>query len=522
MKKIIKNNKLLIILLVLVIIFFSSSLVIVFDSTHYLTYVNILEKNAPFSSWDVVRGPIFPIIITLNNWLFGRSSLGMLLGMFIFYILYCLITYKIIVEIFKDTKYNKILIFIFCAFCFFNPIVLGYFHTMLTEYIAITLTMTSLYLGWKWKDVKTKSEKILYSLYFIFGLAFAFHLKQPYLCTVFVPMLFSIVYAFLNKNKKMYYISTLIVSIIVLFASILMWNSFLKSKGVDFNTGRSTSDMLSSQLLKAIDGYTIKEIDSYNGINKDKYLTKKEKKEIKKIIKVGNKAYLINIYDNNKLLEKDVIEIESNGPSSTDAVFEITKTFFKYPDVIAGAYAKNYCGLTSVCIISSNDGINYKVTNKLELVKLFENDIIPFKSFRYEEKNFPYPEERNSFVKDYLSPVNQGFISKLITLTIKPTSILYKFVTLLSLLFAIVLVTVRIIKRKVLNNKDLYLISLMLLMFSILTMIANAIVGAMIDRYATVCFMPGLLGITGTILFIIKNTGKNSKKPAKTKKKKSK
>ena len=522
MKKILNNNKLVIVLIVLVIIFFSSSLVITYDSTHYLKYVNILEDKAAFSDWDVVRGPIFPIIITLNNFIFGRSSLGILLGMFIVYLAYCFIVYRIIADVFKNTKHNKIISFVLCVFCFFNPVVLGYFHTMLTEYVAITLTMFSLYLGWKWKDVKTRTEKIFYSLYFIFGLAFAFHLKQPYLCSVFIPMIIGIIYAFINKSKKMYYIGTLVVSLIVLLSSILLWNTFLEKKGANFNNGRRTSDMLSTQLLNAIDGYKIEKINSYKGINKDKYLTKKEKKEIKKIIKVGNKVYLVNIYHNKKLLEKDVLEIDSSGPSSVDTIYEITKTFFKYPNIVTSSYAKNYCGLTSVCLVTSKNLVNYKVSRKLDFLKLYENDAIAFKTFRNEDKYFYYEMDAKPYVSDYLSPVNQGFISRKITLTFGITSILFKIVTFLSILFAIILITVRIVKRKVLNNKELYLFSLMFLMFSILTMIANAIVGAIIDRYAVPCFIPGLLGIVGTILFIGSNTGNKSKKVKNNKKKQKK
>lgn len=518
MKKVLKKNKFIIVLLILVIIFFSSSLVVTFDSTHYLTYVNILEKKAAFSTWDIVRGPIFPILIFLNNYIFGRSSLGMLLGMFIFYLLYCFVVYKIIKETLVKTKYNKILTFILCAFAFLNPIVLGYFHTMLTEYVAITLTMTSLYLGWKWPNIKSKREKILYGLYFVFGLMFAYHLKQPYLCAVFIPMLFSIIYVFINHGKKLYYITTLIISIIMLALSIVIWNNYLDYKGVDLNTGRDSEGMLSSQLLKAIDGYKLEELDNYKTIKNDKYLTIKEKKEIKKEVKLGNSVYLVSIYDNNKLLEKDVLKLNKNNrPSSKNAAVEITKTFFKHPGIVTGSYAKNYCGLSSVCLITSNDGINYSATTKIELLKMYENEMIPFKSFKYEEKNFYYPEERHEFVKDYLSPINQGLISKIITLTFGITSVIFKFVTFLSFVFIIALITMRIIKRKRLNNKNLYLLSLMLLSFSFLTMVANAIVCSIIDRYAVLCFIPSLLGVVGTIIFMIENISTKKTKKIKSK-----
>lgn len=506
MKKILDKYKFILVLLVLVIIFFSSSLVLTFDSTHYLTYVNILEGNAPFSSWDIVRGPVFPIILYINNLIFGRSGIGMLLGMFIFYLVYCFVVYKMSEELFKNSKHKSILTFLICAFSFINPIILGYYHTMLTEYVAITLTMCSLYLAWKWPNIKTTKEKILYSLYFICGTVISYHLKQPYLCVVFIPMIISVIYTFINKTKKLYYIATVITSIIVLFSSILIWNKFLEYKGVDLKTGRDAGGMLSSQLLNAIEGYKIEEISSYENVKNDKYLTKEEKKIVKKEVKIGNKVYIVDIYDNKKLLEKDVLKLSTGDkPSGKDTVLEITNTFFKYPNIVVTSYAKNYCGLSSVCLITSDDGVMYSVTNKLDLVKMFENEVIPFKSFRMEEKNFYYPEERHEFVKGYLSPINQGFISKLITYTFKPTSIIFKFVTFLLFLFNIILIVFRIIRRKKLKNKELYLFSLLFLSSAFLTMVANALVGAMIDRYTVVCFIPATIGMISSIIFITNN-----------------
>ena len=108
MKKFIMKNKVLLVFAILVIIFFSSSLVLTYDSTHYLGFVDIFEGTKPFSSWDIVRGPVFPFILYIFDLFFGKSSFGMLLGMFIFYLIYCVIFYQFSTIIFEDSKRKKI------------------------------------------------------------------------------------------------------------------------------------------------------------------------------------------------------------------------------------------------------------------------------------------------------------------------------------------------------------------------------------------------------------------------------
>ena len=67
-------------------IFFSYKVVITYDSSHYLWLSSLLSKNGDFSTWDVARGPIFPLFIRICNVLFGFGVNGVLTGMFIFYL----------------------------------------------------------------------------------------------------------------------------------------------------------------------------------------------------------------------------------------------------------------------------------------------------------------------------------------------------------------------------------------------------------------------------------------------------
>ena len=56
------------------IFYFEYSVSILWDSAHYMNYVNIFEGNLAWNQWDVVRGPVFPIVIYLGNFIFERSK----------------------------------------------------------------------------------------------------------------------------------------------------------------------------------------------------------------------------------------------------------------------------------------------------------------------------------------------------------------------------------------------------------------------------------------------------------------
>ena len=109
----IKKNRNLILLLILAILFFSATLTITWDSAHYLTYVDIFEGHRDFASWDIVRGPVFPLIITLGDKIFGKSAIGLLSLFFIIYLVYGYLILLIAREIFKNAKSKKMWICLF-------------------------------------------------------------------------------------------------------------------------------------------------------------------------------------------------------------------------------------------------------------------------------------------------------------------------------------------------------------------------------------------------------------------------
>ena len=196
MNKYLKKYHKELLFLLLLVTFFSFSVIITYDSSHYMSYVNILKGNLAFSTWDIVRGPIFPFLIFGGIFLFGETIQGLLILFFLFYLLYAYLVYAFATKILQNRLVRWIVIF----FCLLNPMIFGYFHTLLTEFVAITFAMLSCYLACLWWNEKDVKKRNACSLFFIFGMAFAWLLKQPYICCAFFPMVISAIFAIIKNH----------------------------------------------------------------------------------------------------------------------------------------------------------------------------------------------------------------------------------------------------------------------------------------------------------------------------------
>lgn len=441
--------------ILLVVIFFSIRLVVTYDSAHYLNYVAIFENNAPTSSWDIVRGPIFPVIIFSFNILFGKTGTGFLVGMFLFYLLFVLFCYKICQKIFFHYKHKTIIQNTILAILCLNPLIFGYFHTMLTEFIAITITTINIFIAFKWLncDVHRKSHLILYSLYFALNLIICYHLKQPYIIIAFIPLLVASIISIANHHtikNIIYRISTILISILLLFISIFIWNVVLENMGANTTTGRDSSSLLSHQILQ---------------------------------------AFQIN-HDFNNDGENDQI-------STPESIGILSNNFFSNPLEIMRIYIGNYCGLSSICTINSNDGVNYSSTLNPAGLETFENSIIAYRPYENAPNIFPMPEKLYSLASEYGESSNRSIFAIIFGKLGKPTNLLFKFSIFMCFPALIVLFIFRI-KYKNKKHSSLFHLSTLLLLTSFAHLAISSGLGLIIDRYAIEIFVPSALGILGT------------------------
>lgn len=447
-------------LILIVVLFFSFNVILTYDSGHYLTYVSIFEGKSPASSWDIVRGPVFPLIIHAFNIIFGKTNAGLLVGLFLFYLLFAFTCYNLCCEITKTYKHKKIIQNIVFVILILNPLIFGYFHVLLTEFVAITMTVLNIMIAYKWIFIKDDNKKslILFAIYFIFSIVFCYHLKQPYILISFIPILVAAIIAIVRNHKRknvIQRISTILISLIFLIISIVSWGNVLVAIGANHDSGRDSSTMLGKQLLLA---YQI----SYDNDNDGK---------------------------NDKL-------------STIDATNLIMGGFFKNPFRTIKIYLQNYCGLSSMCEITTPNGYDFTSTSNLVGLSTYENTFIGYATFREEDNISPMKENMSILASNYSVPKNKSIFAKPMNWLKIPTNLLFKVATITPLLS---LVALTIFKLKYKNKKynNLFYLNLILLITSCCHMFIGAGIGMIIDRYAIEIFVPSLLGLFGTITYII-------------------
>lgn len=522
-----KNNKKyvpIILFLLLTIFYFEYSVTVLWDSAHYMSYVDIFEGNALWNTWDVVRGPVFPLIIFVGNFLFGKTTQGLIMNTYIYYLLMLLFSYKILKYFFKNTciksKYVRIIFAVIILCIILNPFIFGFYHSLLTEFAAITFAMISCYLALLWLDcdlTKKLGKYIIYSVLFVFLTIICWFLKQPYVsCSLFVLIVAFLISIFQEKNFKFFLIrfSSVLSCIVFLVISIVTWNAFMKHMGNDPSTDRNPTNSLGNQLITAVAFMKVnnnsEEIESVKYINYSK-LSENEKKEVKKLIKKKVDYIIVNHYRGKKNYEADYLVADDGNVSTLNAVKYILKIFIKKPFNVLDSYLTNYFSIIDIYSTSTSDGVGYSSTKKLDLS--FSNEIttIGLHPYNYDSSNVFYMlPEMHERVKSY---EQTNYANKSLNSVLKFLGdfylLIFKVLFLLLPFSLICSIIIRITRRG--DKKQVILCNsvIILLGFGLLHVLLHTVTGAIIDRYAMPAFLPVFLG---SCMLGIVSFSKNHKK----------
>lgn len=524
-----KTKFLLFILLgiILVFVYFSFPLIIMPDSTEYYSYLKIFYGIDPISSWNVVRGPILPIILFIITLLFGNTMFGLLLGTFVFYILFLFLYYKIINFIIKELNLSKINIIcmwgIFFIFILFNPILFGYFHSLLTEFVAVLIAFVSCLLSWKWININfltNKRKYIMFNVLFLFLFLFSWFLKQPYFSMAFFPFTIACVISiFKHFNLKNIFQRTLSFSInlLLLILVIIGWSKFLIYNNVDYNKGRNNEYFLSKAIIGGISNFKIHSESDYITIEallEDNYISINEKKKIISIINNSNKKYnnfkIVNVTTHSgKLIDKMVLYYNGESYSTKDSLFFLFNSIIKHPLIVLDSYYSNYLATINIYVSSRDNLGNYSPiktytgfnheNNTIGLAYLtVDNNFLWIQDYHYDKVSNLYTENKAS-----------NFSKK--TMNLFPKINLLAFKTLFFMLPLLLIYAIfRYIRILKVNNKkliNLYELIIILLGFSFFHVLFHVITGAIIDRYAYIAFPELILG--GLLMLVVKNNKKN-------------
>lgn len=507
-KQKIKNISLFVVCIILTIIFFSYNVVICVDSSHYCWLASLIEaRKGAFADWDVARGIVFPLIIYILTVLIGKNVVSLQIGMFIAYsitLVICYFIYKYINKEFKIHKYLKIILGLLAMFLIIlNPLIIGYYHTILTEYIAMTACIVAAYFAWKWIDinfVENKIKYIIYTMYFALSTVFMWHLKQPYILTIFVPVIISSILSIIKKfdwKNVLQRIITILTCVIMLIISLKVWNVILESKVTVINQRRTSSGFLSGQIIGGMTEYyqlPLSEEYEIENILKNEKISEGDKKKIADI-KNGNikeyKNFLLiecapyRNLENSK--EIKVIYMKEENLSLAEALNFLFITFFENPKLIIEGYFNNY--LTTIGLYKGKTvEVTSYVTKELNLTGTYENSYIAGNIYRDMSNNLNVPEYYTKYIENYNGINRQIKVVNNVMLKMLPYAIIsFKvFLLFVPILFIISFIKfiILIIKKKENNKIKIYEILTILYGYSFLNVLMYSMLGSLIDRYA--------------------------------------
>ena len=459
------KNIIIMLLIIITILFFSYGVVITYDSSHYLWLTSLLKSSGNFSDWDILRGPVFPLIIRTFNIFFGESSNGVLAGMFIFYLVMLFVCYLIYKETLQGEEYfNKymkyIYAFVFLFLVVFNPMIIGFYHTLLTEFVAITLGVIGCYVSWKWMQIdfdNNKAKYIIYTGVLLFLIAVAWFLKQPYISTILFPMIIGAIISIVRKPNCKNFLQRFISLICCLFAlgaGLKLWGIVQELNGIQKNNSKTSSGFLAYGIASGIMGYGIPE---------------------------------------------ETITI-------SEAIEFWLSEFGKNPAKVIGKYIKNYFATISILDIEF-DNMKIIINPKIDVFNTAEIENIGFTIYEYgNECIFSLPEQYEQYAEPYRR-INTPIIAinwimrKLeipVTIAMKLCYLVLPILTIISIIFVFK-------SRKRYNEKLNKIIDIIAILFtySFLNIILYSFLGSTIDRYTMPSLVTTFLGILLSIYVAI-------------------
>ena len=485
-----KNTILMAIFIVLLgIIYFSYNIIMTWDTSEYLGLADYIGTKEMKENWIGHRGIAFPLLLKLFKPFGIENRIFMLILMFIFYVGMVITIYKIYKKLREQELFKgKITKYIFAIytiiFIVLNPMLFGYYHTLLTEFVSMTITLIMCYLSWKWIDFNWEENKksiIIYAIIFSLLTIFLYHIKQSLVPLVLLPILTATLVAVINNFKLSNFIAkttTILSVIIMLFSSISIWNELMKDANVLENTEeKRINDCLIkgvSELKKICDDQTINDFDR-------SLISEKENNEIEKVLSNESKYTKFRIYkaSNDKYL---VYFSEEKYTFKEDLGFYF-KILFNSPEDIVKSYYKNYWRIIftdkerPIWIGKENFEIPYNMyVNRANIVDVNEDYI------KY-IKNYFSINETNMVSKIFNGYVYKSF--KIITVFNKISLWILPITWLISVIVYI------IINRKISKN-TLKILQLIIILYttSFGGIMAYILFGTTVDRYVVPMMIP--------------------------------
>ena len=489
----------------IMVLFFAMPPVITFDTGHYLNYLPILNGDVGFENWDIVRGPIFPVLLNLTCHLLGHNVQGITAVMFLFYItslfiITVLIEYALAPK--KDLTFLYVAILLLLSL---NPIIFGGYHTLLTEFPAATAAIFCCLLTWKWyyKSGKLDWRDAAYSAFFVIAAVICWQLKQTYMGCVMYPVI-GIVFCSLMRIKLTsiprvgIQIGTLFACLFAMLISTSLWTNYIDSFG-QMNESRTTFSLANQEILSHlpltyVEDCSVEEaLQRYNmPSGQKKAIQKLDNEEICQV-------YQLDSFITGKTDQHLIIPGASEDRNILNSVSIIMKCFWHYPSATISEYGVYYLKFCNI-LDSDPQRANYPIL-EIEYGHGDENGAIYYKPLYSAENVFYVSDELRSAVAPFHSEYTTPFFLKHI-LRLSTFFADFSFKLMMSISPVIWLVIVVLLMR---NRKDTHKAKVLTAHFILWTycfgnFALNLLMFLPIDRYL---FTGYFTAIASVMLFIM-------------------
>jgi len=246
-----RDKVFLVLCLIIIVIDLLYPVTFTYDSGQYFSYFKILSGELSWESWDPVRGAIFPIYLKIITDLFGNTINSLIIPVVFFHLLLFFIASYFVISSFDDSySLSKrtiwILLILVFAFIIVDPLIIGFYHAVLTEYIASTIALLSCLISYFLYKSTIRNERIRPVFFIIISILviFAWHLKQPYFGAAIFPLILVSLFIILKQKNRTISFQVILGNIFVIFmliVSIFLWDLILPNTGLASNQGRNTS-----------------------------------------------------------------------------------------------------------------------------------------------------------------------------------------------------------------------------------------------------------------------------------------
>ena len=531
------NNKFTIISIALLLfvftyIYFQINIYITYDGAYYHSYLGYFNGLYRFANWDTVRGPGFPFLLLIFTKLFKDTGHGVLFGLYLFELSFLILSYYIIKRVLKENDYSvpnyvKIL---FGLLIIFNPYIVGYSHTLLTEsimpliYVLVGIVCLNFY---KYSFKEHKKKFIINSVLLCVLSTISYFIKQPYApavwMAIFITAILSGIY---YKSFKAFLSKTLIfiLALVFTFVSMSGWNLFLKLNGKTNDT--TTVGLISGFADGMLYHFEKQETDNYcnSSVLQNYEFSKGDQKKLSEILpKIDeentnelefDKSWcsnidIYNIYDFKRNYVESAVLFKTNGIASvSDTIKFLFKMYIKHPILSMHSYYKNYLAIVNLVNVRNifNDftpvgGITYNVSRENDGIAMATYYVDIPNAFWNQDPSYEFPEQVPNYppdaMKDYVGTTTSNVtVSTLFNLLEPLAKFTFKFLMLFSIVYFIYGL-INYIKYK---QKQIYFVIVLFSGMAVVSTIFNALYAANIDRYVYVSYTLMLIVLLLTLI----------------------